>query len=711
MHTSLTKLLCGALLTLLVVPAAFVQPATAEAAPTPISSIVTTDDFITHVYSCVLETTPNTIERTDLRDDLTSNIVDATDVYDDLFSTRESVDPITNNGDFVDNLYHCILFRNADSGGHSYWTGELSSGNKTRSYVINHFLTSTEFTTTIEPDLATAIANNTHVTLQVVASPSTSTEFSTLQAAIDEVANLNPNTVDGVTILINKDVLNLTTTIVIDETVDIPLTIFGNGSNGKTTLTTSTAVPASQLTSLGGNIYSYTAGANDVIYGLVIGGVMKPPAEIEIDAPRYEGTSDTVYVADTSIDSTSFPTYITGDIQWRYFSCPVDSISATGTSETAITVTSDCADLDDQFEHPTWGGVFQFNTANALVNHPDGMTTHGDWVANGNELQVYLNSAQAITVLKKPLDSYIEIAGASGDRVENITLENLGFINGGTPVVKDYATRQSGFYKTLGNGNDDSEHDGGALLIEHANNITLHNLVFKNLTSYGIRVKGGAFNVAITHSDFSHLGQGAVAIGEAAQPEDHYTGSFAETNPGVFSDITVTDNVVYNTGVLNHNVSAIFASYVQDSTFSDNNINTTPYSGISVGWGWNYTTATDGLGDNAIERNVITNPMHTLFDGGGIYTLSRQAGTVIRDNIVQYISNGHIRVPIHLDGGSSDMTVEDNTFKNLIEGYFDNINNVSEAQPILGPDTPISTSTSPCGKKACNITLSNNVVE
>jgi parallel beta-helix repeat protein len=66
-----------------------------------------------------------------------------------------------------------------------------------------------------------------------------------------------------------------------------------------------------------------------------------------------------------------------------------------------------------------------------------------------------------------------------------------------------------------------------------------------------------------------------------------------------------------------------------------------------------------------IRDNQIHHVMQTLSDGGGIYTLGRQPGTVLSGNVIHDIQINSGRAEsngIFMDEGSTDIRVENNTF-------------------------------------------------
>jgi len=114
-----------------------------------------------------------------------------------------------------------------------------------------------------------------------------------------------------------------------------------------------------------------------------------------------------------------------------------------------------------------------------------------------------------------------------------------------------------------------------------------------------------------------------------------------------------------------------------------------PYTGISVGWGWGeedagggaphyhqpfrYETPTPAK-NNRIESNHIHHVMQELDDGGGIYTLSNQPGTIIRGNHI-HDSRGWPG-GIYLDEGSAFIQVTGNSVNKVRRAM--NFNNRSQ---------------------------------
>ena len=120
----------------------------------------------------------------------------------------------------------------------------------------------------------------------------------------------------------------------------------------------------------------------------------------------------------------------------------------------------------------------------------------------------------------------------------------------------------------------------------------------------------------------------------------------------------------------------VFAGYTEGTRIAHNEICRLPYSGISVGWGWGqedagggaypqphrYNTPTPAR-NNRVEYNHVHMVVYPMWDGGGIYTLGNQPGTIIRGNHI--CDNCGAPGGIYLDEGSGFMEVTGNLIYNV----------------------------------------------
>jgi len=157
----------------------------------------------------------------------------------------------------------------------------------------------------------------------------------------------------------------------------------------------------------------------------------------------------------------------------------------------------------------------------------------------------------------------------------------------------------------------------------------------------------GASRVSVSESYFSQIMGNSITAG-GIRADAHHPSDPRMTN----SFISISNNIFYNVSSLFSSTVPIFASYVQHSSISHNEINTTPYSAICLGYGWGsndaggtseyvnrglysfqprYTTPTIST-HNSISGNLLRNYGYSHTDLGALYTLSKSPATVISEN-------------------------------------------------------------------------------
>ncbi|HEX4722798.1 MAG TPA: right-handed parallel beta-helix repeat-containing protein [Pseudonocardiaceae bacterium] len=197
-------------------------------------------------------------------------------------------------------------------------------------------------------------------------------------------------------------------------------------------------------------------------------------------------------------------------------------------------------------------------------------------------------------------------------------------------------------------------------------------------------------NITFDHDYFVHLGAAGLDIGDDSQHDKVTANVFTDISGNGLDvggvdrndppaaqqtgSITVQDSHFTNIAAEYHGGVAIDIGYVKSSTFAHNQIDNTPYSGISVGWGgWpdkvklpaepNFSHA------NQFNDNLVFQVMTDLSDGGGIYTngitgtsLStgeHLTGNIVHDNIA---TAGH---GLYTDNGASYVTITGNAEYNI----------------------------------------------
>ncbi len=101
----------------------------------------------------------------------------------------------------------------------------------------------------------------------------------------------------------------------------------------------------------------------------------------------------------------------------------------------------------------------------------------------------------------------------------------------------------------------------------------------------------------------------------------------------------IDNNIITRVGSHFYGAPAISAYYVDSLQIEHNYIYNLPYTAISLGWGWNSTPDSTTCKNNLVKNNRIENFMQECMDGGGIYTMGNQPGTVVSGNFIKDAKN------------------------------------------------------------------------
>ena len=129
----------------------------------------------------------------------------------------------------------------------------------------------------------------------------------------------------------------------------------------------------------------------------------------------------------------------------------------------------------------------------------------------------------------------------------------------------------------------------------------------------------------------------------------------------------IANNHVHACGVEYYGAIGIWVGFAQQATIAHNLVHDLPYSGISIGWQWNPEPT--ACREIHVERNHVYDVMNRLCDGGCIYTLGFQPGTVIRGNHLHDVhrsryAQGAPNNGMFIDQGSKGYLFQENVIYN-----------------------------------------------
>jgi len=268
----------------------------------------------------------------------------------------------------------------------------------------------------------------------------------------------------------------------------------------------------------------------------------------------------------------------------------------------------------------------------------------GEWFLDERTGSTYLipetgdNPANSEVIVPR-LRYIMRLAGEEGKPVGYLKFRGLTFRHSKWPFDED--------------GYDGHQADvvvGAAIEGDYVISSVFENCLVESVGTYGIWLRRGCRDNRIELCEFRDLGAGGVMIGEKVNPvKEAY-----ETKRN-----SVLQCRVHNNGRVYPSCIGMWVGYAGYTHLAYNHIHNTTYSGMSIGWGW--TDKENAGGHNLIEHNHIHDVVLEMGDAGCIYTLGRQTGTIIRNNICHDTQGVYTYGPgIYMDQGSAEITVENN---------------------------------------------------
>ncbi|MCK4874160.1 MAG: right-handed parallel beta-helix repeat-containing protein [Phycisphaerales bacterium] len=293
----------------------------------------------------------------------------------------------------------------------------------------------------------------------------------------------------------------------------------------------------------------------------------------------------------------------------------------------------------------------------------------GEWALNRDSGEfVYMpmpgERIENVRLIAPVAPALLRITGSIDASVSNVVVHGLRFAHVNWPIPPyGYAEGQASFYEKRDRPGSDGTRDAvpAAIELSWASGCHIDSCTIASVGGSGIWLGEGCRDCQVTDSIVRDTGANGIMLGEAASRLVEGEPWLQTVPEQAASGNSVRHFLVERCGRRFFGAVGVWIGLAERTTIANCEIRDLPYTGVSVGWRWDQTPTP--CRENVIEANHIHHVMQTLSDGGGIYTLGRQAGTVLRSNAIHHIRRNDGRAPsngIFFDQGTMDLLVEEN---------------------------------------------------
>ena len=341
-----------------------------------------------------------------------------------------------------------------------------------------------------------------------------------------------------------------------------------------------------------------------------------------------------------------------------------------------------------EFAHP-WPqpviGGEKGNSSFCLTNALELLDQPGEWFQEYPSGTIYYypqasENMETAEVIIPTLETLVTIDGTLSRPVKHIQFNGITFehtswmrpsyqghvtLQGGFPLLDAYKLQEPGLPEKAELENQAwITRPETAIRVRGAEHIDFKHCTFRHLSSTGLDYEWAVTASSVEDCQFTDIGGTALLVGAFPDGglETHIPFIPADVRE-LCSHITIRNNFISNVTNEDWGCVGIGAGYVRNMDISHNEVCHLNYSGICVGWGW--TSLESGMCNNRIEANYVHHFARRLYDAGGLYTLSNQPGSVMRNNRIEHLIEAPYATNdrafyIYLDEATDGYTMQNN---------------------------------------------------
>ena len=309
-----------------------------------------------------------------------------------------------------------------------------------------------------------------------------------------------------------------------------------------------------------------------------------------------------------------------------------------------------------------------------LENAFEFLDAPGEWFYDEDQRKIYYipsseDEMDKIEVVIPVASQLIKIEGnkKTREKVTHITFDGITFEHSAWQVPESgYCGIQACMFDNRSNEKDGWNWVPAAIEVDLATDVQFSNCVIRHTGGSAIWIREESENCSITGSHIYDISGNGVNIGEGQHRLVNEEKWWKSAPSQVSKRLEVSNSLIENCGQQFFGAIGIWAGLVSNAKIERNEIRKLPYTGVSVGWVW--SPEPTPCKENTISGNHIHHILNKLSDGGGIYNLGLQPGSIISNNLIHDVklnagraeSNG-----MFLDEGITSVVVENNIIYNI----------------------------------------------
>lgn len=294
-------------------------------------------------------------------------------------------------------------------------------------------------------------------------------------------------------------------------------------------------------------------------------------------------------------------------------------------------------------------------TACFVENAREFLDAPGEWYLDPDAGTVHYmplpgEDMTAADVVVPVLDRVVDLRGTKDSPVRYVIFEGLGFMHNDYGLPPEGHHGRQGAFRYNGDGVYGMP---GMVQWEFAEHCALVGCTVAHAGSSGVFLRQGCHENRLEGNTVSDIAGNGISLGGPNDDALVPTGN------------RIANNHVHHCGEVYYGACGIWAGFARKTVIEHNLVCHLPYTGISIGWVWSAKPSV--VREMTVAWNEIHDVMRQVSDGGGIYSLGWQPGTVVRCNHVYDVRRGRFAhaAPnngFFLDQGSKEFVIERNLF-------------------------------------------------